>query len=65
MTHEFEYPYAVGNVINIHLKTSVGLEATAGANIISLRAVHSFLCGPYLGGMLLFKIGSRYDFETL
>ncbi|KAJ5970428.1 uncharacterized protein N7479_000346 [Penicillium vulpinum] len=36
MTHEFECPYAVGNVINIHLKTPDGLEATADANIIKV-----------------------------
>ncbi|KAI2673687.1 hypothetical protein CBS147355_7446 [Penicillium roqueforti] len=36
MTHEFECPYAVGNVIKIHLKTPDGLEATADANIIKV-----------------------------
>ncbi|KAJ6188445.1 hypothetical protein N7519_003353 [Penicillium mononematosum] len=36
MTHEFECPYAVGNVIKIHLKTPDGLEATADANVIKV-----------------------------
>ncbi|KAJ5928364.1 hypothetical protein N7466_007320 [Penicillium verhagenii] len=34
MTHEFDCPYTVGNVIKIHLKTADGLEATEDANII-------------------------------
>ncbi|KAJ5245117.1 hypothetical protein N7489_005213 [Penicillium chrysogenum] len=36
MTHEFEYPYTVGNVIKIHFKTPDGLESTADANIIKV-----------------------------
>ncbi|PLN83094.1 hypothetical protein BDW42DRAFT_68395 [Aspergillus taichungensis] len=36
MANEFECPYAVGNVIKIHLKTPDGLGATADANIIKI-----------------------------